>query len=44
MLTQSKESIVNPAGVLQGYDLTRTEQLQLVNLRPVAPVELYQVC
>ena len=41
---QSPEGIVNLTKALSPYELTKAEKLQVVNLAPVLPVELYVVC
>jgi len=41
---QSPEGIVNLTKTLSPYELTKAEKLQVVNLAPTLPVELYVVC
>jgi hypothetical protein len=43
-ISQKEEAITKLVKDLAPYDLTKAEKLQIVNLAPIRPVELYVVC
>ena len=43
-ISQKEEGITKLVKDLAPYDLTKAEKLQIVNLAPTRPVELYVVC
>jgi len=42
--SQTAEQVKNLLEALKPYPLTKSEKLQIINLRPERPVELYVVC